>query len=138
MVHMSMGQQNQLYLELIGLRKSQGWGAIRAGVEDHSLLRARIPRQVGVDGHVVVNGIELRQARNLLVLRVPAFAGALDQRAGAKVQDRRNLADRFQLGLSRFHPAQFVHRHARPFRQLIVAQPEPALRLADNVIKIIL
>src|SRR5437763_11612582 len=53
-IYMRMGQQNQLYREIIRFDRLQGGSAISSGVKDDRLLGIGIPGQISIHGHIVV------------------------------------------------------------------------------------
>ena len=72
MIRVRVGKENEFHIQFMAVRKAYHFRAIRAGIESRCGTAGRVPDKIGVNRHVVIMRVELREVVSLVnFLRAP-------------------------------------------------------------------
>src|SRR5881628_3487516 len=95
MVGVSVREENKLYMEFVAVCEADHFAAIGASIKGRRGMTCRVPNKIRVDCHIVVVGVELREAVSLInFLRMPFALGEFAKRSRGKAEHRRNAQKR--------------------------------------------
>src|SRR5207244_1290846 len=93
-VGVSVREENELYIEFMAGGEADYFSSIGASIQGRGMT-CRVPNKIRVDCHIVVVGVELREAVSLInFLRMPFALGEFAKRPRREAQHRRNAQKR--------------------------------------------
>src|SRR5436190_21801176 len=138
MIGVSVRKENELYIEFLAVRKADHFGGIGASIKSRGGTTRRVPDKIRVDCHIVVVGVELREAVSLInFLWMPFALGEFAKRSRGKAQHRCNAQKRQLIEIALAQCPDFLRTDTRFFCQFSIGDAQAALRFSNDVTDIV-
>ena len=138
MIGVSMGKENEVHVQFMAVGKAHHFTAVRAGIKSRCGTTRRVPDKIGVDRHVVIMRVELREAVSLInFFRMPFAFGEFAKRLPGETQNRRNAQKGLLIKITLAQLTDFLRTDTRFFRQFGIGNAQATLRFSDDVTDVV-